>query len=142
MNPRKGIYAKPGYNTEELGSLIYTPSYLSLEYVLQKSGVIFQYDSGITVASYLSRELVIGENDFRFRKIKNDILLNLKGILRQENHVNIASPERAFLDLCYLESNYYFDNVSTLDKQVINELLPVYNSKVLSKRVLKLLQDG
>lgn len=142
MNPRKGIYAKPGYNSEELAGILYTPSYISLEYVLQKSGVIFQYDPGITVVSYLAREIMINENTFRYRKIKNEILLNLKGISRQENHVNIASTERAFLDLCYLESNFFFDNLSPLNRQVINELLPVYNSKVLSKRVNKLLQDG
>ena len=48
LNPRKGIYAKPGYNPEELACLLYTPSYLSLEYVLQRAGVIFQYYSELT----------------------------------------------------------------------------------------------
>ena len=45
QNPRKGIYTKPGYKPEEFACSIYTPSYISLEYVLQKAGVIFQYDS-------------------------------------------------------------------------------------------------
>ena len=44
LNPRKGIYAKPAYNTEELACTIYTPSYISLEYVLQKAGIVFQFD--------------------------------------------------------------------------------------------------
>ncbi|MEI6141715.1 MAG: hypothetical protein WCP85_20760, partial [Mariniphaga sp.] len=55
QNPRKGIYTKPNYNPEELACILYTPSYISMEYVLQKAGVIFQYDSGITTVSYLSR---------------------------------------------------------------------------------------
>ena len=55
QNPRRGIYAKKGYNPEELACLLYTPSYLSLEYVLQKAGVVFQYDSCLTCAGYLSR---------------------------------------------------------------------------------------
>ena len=55
QNTRRGIYAKKGYNPEELACLLYTPSYLSLEYVLQKAGVVFQYDSCLTCAGYLSR---------------------------------------------------------------------------------------
>ena len=33
LNPRKGIYAKPGYHVEEMACTVYTPSYISLEYV-------------------------------------------------------------------------------------------------------------
>ena len=29
INPRKGIYAKPGYDEKELACLLYTPSYIS-----------------------------------------------------------------------------------------------------------------
>lgn len=36
LNPRKRVYAKEGYNPEELSNILYSPSYLSLEYVLQK----------------------------------------------------------------------------------------------------------
>jgi len=31
LNPRKGIYAKPDYSSEELACILYTPSYISLE---------------------------------------------------------------------------------------------------------------
>ena len=48
LNPRKGFYAKRGYNPEEFSNLLYTPSYISLEYVLQKAGVVFQYDDRIS----------------------------------------------------------------------------------------------
>jgi hypothetical protein len=34
LNPRKAIYAKPGYDEKELACLLYTPSYISLEYVV------------------------------------------------------------------------------------------------------------
>lgn len=94
-NPRRGIYTKQVYNPEELACNIYTPSYISLEYVLQKSGIIFQYDSGITAVSYLSRNIEVSGKNFLFRKIKGEILVNTAGINRHENHVNIASAERA-----------------------------------------------
>ena len=134
LNPRKGIYAKNNYNPEELACLLYTPSYISLEYVLQKAGVIFQYDERITAVSYLSRTVEIDKNVYQYRKIKNEILIDMSGIIRS-NNLNIATPERAFLDVMYLNASYYFDNINSLNKNVIYELLPVYNSKILTERI-------
>ena len=39
------------------------------------------------------------------------------------------------LDTLYLDSNYYFDNPSSLDKEKVLSLLPIYNSKTLEQRV-------
>jgi len=137
-NPRKGIYAKPGYNPEELACILYTPSYISLDYVLQKSGIIFQFDTQITSVSYLSRIVETERQYYRYRKVKPEILVNPAGILRQKNNVNSAIPERAFLDMLYLDSGYYFDNGNPLDYNIIKQLLPVYQSKALIKRVNKI----
>jgi len=142
QNPRKGIYTKPDYTPEELACTIYTPSYISLEFVLQKTGIIFQYDSRITVVSYLSRSIVVDDRNCLFRKIRGEILINTAGIMRQDNHINIATAERAFLDLFYLDTDYYFDNLNPLNKQLVYELLPLYKSKALGTRVKKILQNG
>lgn len=139
LNPRKGIYAKPGYNMEELACKIFSPSYISLEYVLQKAGLVFQYDTKITALSYLRRDIEIAVQIYSFRKIKGEILLNTSGILRQENNVNIATPERAFLDKLYLDANCYIDNLNPLNKETVNKLLSLYQSKALNQRVKKLL---
>ena len=141
LRPRKGIYVKPGYNPEELACTLYTPSYISLEYVLQKAGVVFQYDKRITAVSYLSRSIDIEGRTYAYRKIKGEILIITQGII-QTGNVNIATPERAFLDILYLNSAYYFDNLNPLDKNLINKLLPAYNSKTLAARVKKLLTNG
>src|SRR5690606_28485582 len=114
LNPRKGIYCKLNYSTEELACRIFSPSYISLEYVLQQAGVIFQYDSRITMVSYLSRELKIADKTFSFRKIKNEILIASLGIEQKQNTVTVASPERAFLDVLYLNGATYFDNLKPL----------------------------
>lgn len=139
LNPRKGIYAKLEYDPDELACTLYTPSYISLEYVLQKAGVIFQYNEQITSVSYLSRELVIDKRTYRYRKVKNDILICFDGIKRIEN-VNIATPERAFLDILYLNSDYYFDNLNSLNKELVFKYLEIYKSNKLSKRVKSLLE--
>lgn len=134
LNPRKGIYAKKRYNPEELAGLVFVPSYISLEYVLQKAGVIFQYDSTITSVSYLSREIEMLGQTFRYRQIKGEILYNLDGIDRNDN-INIATPERAVLDMMYLNAECYFDNLNVVDKKRILQLLPIYGSQRLEERV-------
>jgi hypothetical protein len=141
-NPRKGIYAKPGFNSEEMACSVFTPSYISLEYVLQRSGIIFQYTSLITSVSYLSREIEINSDIYRFRKIKENVLVNTSGIVQKPNFVNMATPERAFLDLIYLEPGFYFDNLNPLDKEKIDILMPEYQSKALTERVNKLFKNG
>ena len=141
-NRRKGIYTKPGYDPEEMACSVFTPSYISLQYVLQKAGIVFQYDSRITSVSYLSRIIEIENREFIYRKIKGSSLLNTKGIIRKNNHVNIASPERAFLDFIYLEKDFHFDNLNPLNKDLINELLTLYQSKALITAVKKIFENG
>jgi len=140
-NPRKGIYTKPDYNPEELACLLYTPCYISLEYVLRRSGIIFQFDSRITVVCNLCRSIEIEGQTYLFRKIKDVLLINTAGIIRSENQINIATPERAFLDLLYLNPLYYFDNLNPLNKELVFKLLPHYQSNTMIRRVTKLFEN-
>lgn len=142
LNPRRGIYAKEDYKSEELACLLYPPTYISLGYVLQRNGIIFQYDSAITNISYLSREIIVDKQKIQYRQIKDEILLNTIGIINQ-NNINIATSERAFLDTLYLNKFFYFDNLKLLNNNKIQELLPIYNSKKLTDYVTKILtQNG
>lgn len=137
-NPRKGLYTKPIYDPAALACTLYTPSYLSLDYVLQKEGIIFQYDSAITAVSYLSRVVEIDGWEIKYRKIKDAVLLNTTGIISNPNGLNIATKERAFLDMLYLNGEMYFDSINTLNKKTVLDLLPIYESKALEKRVKKM----
>lgn len=141
LNPRKGIYTKIEFNKEELACAIYSPCYLSFEYVLQKEGIVFQYDSRFTVASYLSRELEIGTDTFVFRKLKPSILFSNKGIKNSDNLIFTATAERAILDVLYHNKVYYFDNLNKINKTLLFDLLPLYNSKALTKRVQELFEN-
>jgi hypothetical protein len=142
INPRKGIYCKPNYNREELACRIFAPVYVSLEYVLQRAGVIFQYDSRLTAVSYLSREVEIDNQTFSFRKIKNELLVSLQGIEQKGNSATIATPERAFLDMLYLNGAMHLDNLNPLKRDVIEQILPAYSSQILTKRVKKIWKDN
>lgn len=139
-NPRKGLYTKPIYDPAALACTLYTPSYLSLDYVLQKEGIIFQYDSAITAVSYLSRVVEIDGWEIKYRKIKDAVLLNTTGISSNPNGLNIATKERAFLDMLYLNGEMYFDSINTLNKKLVLSLLPIYETKSLEKSVKKLLE--
>lgn len=138
LNIRKGFYAKENFNKEEFVCKLFKPSYLSLETVLQKEAVIFQYSNKLTAISHLSRSISIKKNteiEISYRKIKNNILINTTGIERKKNGINKATKERAFLDTLYLSKDYYFDNLKELNKDKITELLKIYKSKALQKRV-------
>ena len=139
---RQGFYAKDkNYDKFELANRIYVPSYISFETVLGQNGVTFQYYSQIFVASYLSRELKINGQTYSFRKIKDKILTNKAGIENKGEYLQ-ASQERAFLDVVYLNKDYYFDNLLGINWNKVYEILPIYNNKRMKKKVEKYKEYG
>ena len=129
---RKGIYAKENYNRLELANKIYTPSYISLETVLQRENIIFQHYEVIFAVSYLSRE--IKSLNIRYRKIKDNILYHPMGLIKEDDYT-VASKERAFLDALYIYGSYFFDNLSPLDHDRVFTLIEeVYKVKKIEKQ--------
>ena len=137
---RNGIYVKDPYQPEELAGRIYSPSYISLETVLLKAGVIFQFSDTVTAISYLSRTITVDGTEISYKKLKNSILVAGEGIVC-ENNINKAIPERAFLDRLYLSRNYYFDNIGALNRNKVEDLLSIYKSDELEKRVKKVFKN-
>jgi hypothetical protein len=132
---RRGIYAKDkNYDRFELATKIFTPSYISMETVLAKEGVIFQHHSQIFAASYLTRGIVADGQKYVFRKIKDSVLVNPLGIERKGNY-SIATKERAFLDMLYLSKEYHFDNLTLIDWDKCFEMLAMYDNKTMAKRL-------
>lgn len=139
-NPRRGIYTKATYDEKEMACSLFRPAYISLEYVLQRSGVVFQYDDTVTCVSYLNRTVEIDDKAYRFRIINPELWIGMEDIEQQDN-ILIATPERGFLDMVYLSSgNCYFDNLHPLNRTKVKRLLPYYQSKVLTERVTELLK--
>ncbi|PIP57746.1 hypothetical protein COX03_01415 [Candidatus Woesebacteria bacterium CG22_combo_CG10-13_8_21_14_all_39_10] len=135
---RRGIFAKKtGYEILEAANKIFTPSYISLETVLQREGVTFQdYSNTIFVISYQTREIKIENFRINFKKIKDEILTNSKGIITQDGY-SIATVERAFLDALYLYKDYYFDNLDPIDWKKAEDLVDIYESIALEERFKK-----
>ncbi|MFA6519034.1 MAG: hypothetical protein WCV93_05310 [Candidatus Shapirobacteria bacterium] len=139
---RRGIYAKnQQYNKLELATRIFTPSYISFETVLAKEGVVFQYQTKIQLASYLTRKLEVDGEIYSYKKLKNLIVTNSVGV-ENINETSIASKERAFLDILYTNKNYHFDNLRSLDWDKVMTILPIYNNKRMANVVAKLFKQS
>lgn len=138
---RRGLYAKDkNYNKLELAVKVFTPSYVSFETVLAEAGIIFQFYGQIFVASYLTREITIDNQIYSFKKIKDFVLTNNLGVENKENY-SIATKERAFLDIIYLNKDYHFDNLAPLNWDKAFEILPIYDNKRMTKKVNKIFKD-
>lgn len=99
-------------------------AYVSCEYVLVKSGVIFQQSSSITFVSGLSRKFSIGDNFYIVRKLKDNYLYNDCGVNNNEG-IMTADLERAVTDLLYFNPNYYFDNKKIINWKKVREIKKV-----------------
>ena len=139
---RKGIYSKDKhYDKYELATKIYTPSYISFETVLGRNSITFQQYSQIFVASYLTREIKIDNQIYSFRKIKDLILTNSAGIEHKENYA-IATPERAFLDVVYLNKDYHFDNLININWNKVYKILEIYGGNNRMAKIIKRYQEA
>ena len=131
----RGIYAKDkNYDRFELATRIYTPSYISFETVLTRSGINFQYYGNIFVASYVTREIEVDGQKISFIRMKDYVLSNIVGIDHDEGY-SIATKERAFLDRIYISKDYHFDHLDVLDWDKVFEILPIYRNKRMNKKV-------
>lgn len=139
---RKGLYAKgKNYNKLELATRIFTPAYISFETVLSKEGMVFQFYSKIFVASYLTREIEVDGQTYSFKRIKGSILTNAVGVEHKEE-TSIATKERALLDILYLNTDYHFDNLGTINWSKVFDILPIYVNGRMSKKVMKFYQES
>ncbi|NTU47030.1 hypothetical protein HGA88_05375 [Candidatus Roizmanbacteria bacterium] len=131
---QRGIYAKIEYSHYEIANKLYTPSYISLETVLSRGGVTFQYYETIFAISYITRALSVQGVAIQYRRINSSILTNADGVEHKEGYA-IATLERAFLDAVYIYKNYHFDNLGVLNWEKVENLKKLYHNKAFEKRV-------
>ncbi len=131
----RGVFAKnKEYNVKELATKIYSPSYVSFETVLREAGVVFQHHEATFVAGpYPCRKTIEGHR-FVFRRLKKSVLYSSAGIKIEKNY-SIATPERAFLDVLYLNPKFHFDNLNRIDWDLCFKLVKIYNNQELVKRL-------
>lgn len=138
-NPVYGIYTFKEYDFFEFASKLKKKSYISLETVLKKESVIYQYYDNIFLVSDNTFQKNILWQNYIFFKIKDSILLNPIWIEFRKNYM-IASVERAICDKIYLSKNYYFDDLSWINFKKLEEISKIYNNRVILE-VNKLIKD-
>ena len=132
---RAGIYVKDKrYNKLELATRIFTPAYVSFETILAQDGLIFQFYTHISVASYLTRDIEVDGQRYSFKRIKMPILTTSPGV-ENRDEISVATKERAFLDTLYLYGDYHFDNLNGLDWSKVFEILPIYQNQRMTSQV-------
>ena len=89
---------------------------------------------------YKNEEILIEGKKIIFKVIKKEVRENFEGIESVKWYM-IASKYRAILDTIYLYKDFFFDNLDEIDWKELEELMKVYNSKILEKRVL-ILKDN
>lgn len=109
---KKGLYVskiylikKPSFYEEYLANILYPPSYLSLEYVLAKNGLIPENVYVFTSVSLRKTRSFNNEiGNFTYRKIKKELFTGYQKQDFVENlKINIATPAKALFDFFYFK---------------------------------------
>lgn len=132
----RGIYTLDvtEINWEKLALEIYSPSYLSFEWVLGKYNILSQKALNLTLATTKrSKKLETPQNIIFYHHMQPKLF----GGYARQGDLFIADPEKAFIDLAYLSLNGYahFDfeemNLELLDKEKIKKYLKrIQNQKL------------
>jgi len=149
---RRGVYAFPRMggrselNPAELANKLYSPSYISTYWALGYYGVI--PEKVVTYTSVTSRYTRSFTNDlgvFIYRTLKSAVFFGYTSVQMGNKKVLMAEPEKALLDLWYLEDGLWdeqrmesmrFQNFDVLD----GEKLQRYAERFQAPRLLKAVQ--
>lgn len=111
---------------EQLACEIYAPSYLSLEWVLARAGVLSQQPTHLTlVTQNRAKKIMAGDKQITYQHLKPEMWWGYE----IQSGVNMATPEKALLDLIYLSKNGYATppndemNLNLLNKKLLQKYL-------------------
>ena len=151
---KRGLYTDDLYNDKEvIANICYNPSYISFEYALSYYGVIPEFVSTFTSATFGKKNNKIyhmKDSTFDYRSVPNEVFP--MGILIMKNSKDIsykiASKEKALCDLLY--SKYPVRSIKDLKTllfedmrideneflkmnfEFIKEIAPLYHSNSLN----------
>lgn len=108
---------------EKIASQLYVPNYLSFESALARHGILNLIPHSLTLATTRkTKRYTLGNQDVEFRQISPMLFFGFE----MKSGINIAVPEKAFLDQVY----FFSRGRASLD-------LDEMNLKKLSSRLLK-----
>ena len=136
----KGVY---GYGNDftsfDIAQKLIPLSYISLYTTSQIHGLTFQYYETMYAISLKSKKYKIGEQDFVYHRVKEQIFYNQLGLVNNGRYI-IADRERTITDCLYVYPNFAFDNLQGVDKEKLRVLVKMYNNNMLERRVKDLIR--
>lgn len=128
-----GIRGLQSYNVYELASKLKKNSYISCETILKETWVIFQY-YGNTIMCVSDNTLTkkVDGKTFVYKKITERIRLEPAGIIQTSTYAK-ATTERALCDCIYLSPDLQFDDLTSINHEVVIQLAQHYPKRVLSR---------
>lgn len=138
---KKGIYAlSNNYDVFELAQKLLRPSYISLLSALAFYGITFQAEEEVTSMALYWRRYSINGVNYIFHLVGKEIFFNPIGIKKEKNYW-IATKERAITDTIYLKGESAFDNIGSVDKELLRKLANIYNQKTTRNLICKLINS-
>lgn len=146
---RRGMYAFPrpyvsrAANPAEIANHLYVPSYLSAHWALGYYGLV--PEGAVTYTSVSSRVTRAFENPFgtfTYRQVKPSAFFGYRPVRMDDATVLVAEPEKALLDLWYLEKGAWtrdrlremrFQNMELVDQGRLQS----YAGRFASPRILR-----
>jgi predicted transcriptional regulator of viral defense system len=144
---RRGMYAFPelcgvsSVNPAELANKLYAPSYISGYWAMGYYGLIPEKVVTFTsVTSRVTRSFSNSFGEFKYQSIKKTAFFGYRPVKIGDRKVVIAEPEKALLDMFYLEKGAWgreridemrFQNPELIDQ----EKLCLYGSRYRSPRL-------
>lgn len=125
-----GIWGLHRYNIFELAGKLKKKSYISLETVLYRGGIIYQ-EYGQTIFS-VSDDTMSREADgyiFKYHRITDKILLDPIWVENKGSFM-MASIERAICDKIYLSASSSFDNLEHISWEKLERIAQIYPARV------------
>jgi len=150
LSLKRGLYLfDKGYRKKNVSPLfianyLLSPSYISLEYALYYYGLIPEKVTVFT--SITTKKTMVYSNflsKFEYRSVKKDLFFGFKEIQDEGLSISISLPEKAVLDLIYLNTDFKgsFDYFDSLRFQNL-EILDIDRLKVFKKKYPKRVQKA
>ena len=157
---KKGIYALPeerracSFSVTWLANALYSPSYLSLEYVMSLNDFIPEQVHRVTsITSLKTKKFQNLLGVFSYRHLKNSLFFGFEE--KQDEFgksILIATPEKALLDfiylypgwentLAFLQENLRLQNLDQLKSKRFNEYALQFRSKKIFKAAQFILKE-
>lgn len=159
---RRGWYIDSGIELRDMdyffvANKIYSPSYISLESALSYYGYIPEAVVQITSVSTIKTQNFNTQfGTYVYQSLKDTLFFGYEILPYQDRRILIASREKCILDYLYFHSEvkdvkdfeelrFNIDSMSsTLNMDIINQYLDMFNSEELKKRfkILKMYLDA